>query len=503
MEVTTLRLCSSRNASIDPPSKDCSFLSIKRNTIIKNILFKRDNFGDPLLIYLKHNFDNIANVLYTIDNNDLKKQNNCGQTIIHQLSTDECLTKLLSSPEIKTKMEDVFNIKDNFGKLYIDYALETKNDKNISAIFAYNAVNEYNITNVDNSGVTLFSKILCNSPDNAKLLTKLLTNKLLSIKNRDGINNLGQIIMYSHTLLTHICSNIEQLNIDLSLFDNVDNNGRTCLMLAVEYNPKSFNILIKQQFVTLKHFMSHKLFGSCLTKAIKYNQKCIKDIIESKIFADYNNDILNGREYDIHNKTMISMNIIQLACKYSSDALIFLINTKYLDELIYEIVGSKDDKINSLKLAIIYQPDCIDTLLNSQYYRHSLIEQTNEICDVSCLMDSLQYQPSSFLRLIRSNKMTEFDIKFREQDPLKSFYRLVKTDSSNSLKNIEEFVPLLRFTNEPCEANDKTVCGICYTNKSNILFEPCYHQACITCALHLNKCHKCRTDISNRLPFNK
>lgn len=46
---------------------------------------------------------------------------------------------------------------------------------------------------------------------------------------------------------------------------------------------------------------------------------------------------------------------------------------------------------------------------------------------------------------------------------------------------------------------DDVTCGICFTNKVNICFTPCGHTVCSTCVTQIDKCHKCREKITNKI----
>ena len=52
--------------------------------------------------------------------------------------------------------------------------------------------------------------------------------------------------------------------------------------------------------------------------------------------------------------------------------------------------------------------------------------------------------------------------------------------------------------NIPCDEDDLECCNICYSFKSTVLFNNCFHKACIPCSLKLEKCHICCTEITKR-----
>lgn len=49
-----------------------------------------------------------------------------------------------------------------------------------------------------------------------------------------------------------------------------------------------------------------------------------------------------------------------------------------------------------------------------------------------------------------------------------------------------------RYSVELNEAESKAQCVICYEQKANIIFVPCGHKCCLSCAEKLVRCHMCR-----------
>lgn len=485
------------------------------NDILNESMLHHDIYGNPLIIYLKHNIEYQYEILKRIKIEHFKSHNNCGQTILHYIAREysNILINILDDSKLyfKLKKENIIYIKDIFGKMYIDYIFEMNNIDNIKYIINKNLIDCTIISNIDYSGNTLLSKMLINGKDNdiiIEYIKKMICNEVLSIRDYNGITNFFHIIKHSTNILKYICDNIKLLNIDIKIFDNIDNNARTCLMIAAEYNINSLEELLKMDIIESKHFMVHNNMGSCLTKAVKYNPQAIKLIYESNIINQYD-EILKCRENDFENDSIINMNIIQLACKYNSDSLLPLLcinKLNILNEFIYEILYvEKNVYINSLKLAIIYQPDAITTLLQSKYFRHELIEQTNNICITSCLIDSLHYQPFSFVKLLKLNKMDQQDIYYNNSNPFKEFNDLFINSNSNYITSdtdFEKMFPLLKIKNEKCDNKCDNICTICYSNKSNILLTNCYHQCCIICSLQITKCPICNNLIINKLPLH-
>jgi len=272
-------------------------------------------------------------------------------------------------------------------------------------------------------------------------------------------------------------------------------------MLAAQYNSANLVSLLKTvTYLTSKHIMISPRFGSCLTKAIKYNPKDVRHILDSKLLTE---DILYSREEDEYNGSILSMNIVQLACKYNPEALMFLLASKYdMSVFVSEIIGKSQDKVNSLKLAILYQPDAVEVLLKSKYGVNDLVKNTNNIMIVSCLVDCLTYQPASFQVLLKSGKMDHDDIYYKK-DPFNELQKLnYNFPLLDAKTDINKSIPLMKHINERCDQTDPRVCTICSTFKNKVIFSPCDHYCCVSCAMRLDKCHICRTYIEEKFVVN-
>jgi len=464
---------------------------LSRNKFPQEMLFEIDSFGDPTIIHFRYDMNNLSNILKYITPDNLRKTNNCGQTLLHILAMDNCFNDLTSL----NIPEEIYLLRDNFGKLYLDYIVEYQNQELLINLLNNKIVTSKVLCNVDKIGRTILSKIIKTFPKTNSKIIDIIDNQVLSIKNSKSVNNLGIIIKYSPVLLGEI---LKRENVDLTLLDNVDNKGRTCLMLAAQYSSNNLVTLLNHPYIKPGHMMLDRNLGSCLTKAIRYNPKDVRYILQSNLM---NNGVLYSRENEVYNGFVVGLNIVQLACKYSPDALMFILDSgKNLQNLVYEIIGKSKDKINSLKISILYQPECVEVLLKSVYGTNEIIKQTNTIMSVSCLTDAAYKQPASFPILLKYGKFEPCDIEYNESNPLNIINAVIKikheilTVSSDFYKE----VPLMKNKNEPCEADDVNVCAICSENKSNIIFDPCGHKSCVSCSMRIVKCHMCRIPIEKR-----
>lgn len=464
------------------------------NKLPQEILFETDNFGDPLIIQFRYNIEGLNNILKYLNINNLIKTNKCGQTLLHLLAIDNCFNDLLNL----NLTEELYLKQDNFGKIFLDYVIEYQNVELFKNLLNKKIITTQMLSNKDKLGKTIFYKLLKNFKRIESDITCLINNELLSIKGEDGINNLGQIIKYSKSLLNYV---LDIPNFNIAILDNIDNKGRTCLMLAAEYNSDNLVRLLNSPHIKSHHMMVHKNLGSCLTKAIRYNPKDVRFILQSNLM---NNEILYSRENEIYNDYVVTLNIVQLACKYNHEALMFILReNKNMKELVHEIIGKSRDKLNSLKIAILYQPECVEVLLKSDYGTIELIKETNPIMGISCFMDAIYKQPASFPLLLKYGKYNEEDLKYKNNNPISAINNLIKVshDTFSASTNFYEEVPLIKYKNEPCDSNHPQACTICSENKANIIFNPCGHKCCVSCSLRITKCHFCRNGIQNRLSF--
>jgi hypothetical protein len=242
-------------------------------------------------------------------------------------------------------------------------------------------------------------------------------------------------------------------------------------------------------------------FGSVLTKLIKYHPNEVRLMTNTSaklgVAKLLTEDILLSREEDIHNDRPIGLNIVQLACKYHPEALMFLLSSGHdLTKQITEITGPMTDRINALKLAILYQPESVTILLKSKYGA-GLIAATNPIMNKSCLVDSIYEQPASFGPLLTYATPAERDFN---GDPFKVFSEINPNYYTITAKtDLYATYPLMKELNERCTSDDPNLCTICTTFKRKVIFAPCQHTACVTCSTTLSKCHQCRTDIKQYL----
>jgi hypothetical protein len=471
---------------------------MKKSIIPHDILYSVDQYGDLLLTKLRYNLDDFGNILKYVSKEHIIHQNKCGQTIMHLFANDKCF------PNIIADISDNLMLNDNFGKSCIDYVVENHALDNMDYLIDNKILKSYMLEHVDKSNKTLLSKILVAFPDNHLKLSTLLTDNVLNVTDSDGITNLGYIIMYSNELLEwYLTSNLSK-----KILDKVDNNGRTCTMIAAQHNIDNLRLLLKNNNIEEKHLMVHKNLGSCLSTVIRFHPKAIRYILDSD---KMNDKLIESRENDSYFNTIINMNIVQLACKYSDEALMFICSSKYdVSNLVEETVGKSNDLVNSLKLAIIYQPDCTEYLLKSKYCTDTLINNTNKIMIKSCSINALDYQLGSFIKIAKSNKFKHIHMTYNQLSPINqlidTYYLNLYDDGTDAQYDkiadilLKKF-PLIKNTDEFCTSSDKDACNMCCMKKNKV-FLNCGHKACIACSTKIYKCHMCRTQITQRLQYD-
>lgn len=468
---------------------------LENNKISLKSLFGLDRFGDPLIVHLKHDIKNIKYIFENVNADLFYKQNKCGQTILHQFANEDYFRDLVIMNAFGNSNE-IFEIEDNFGNTYLDYIVHSRNEETLRLLINKNMITKRLISHKNKNGKTCFSKLLISFPEIHDKFKYLIDGELLNVKDNTGLNNFANIIKYSTLLLKYVLSHQNLLNDEI--LNNIDNKGRTCLMIAAQYNAENLVALLNHHQINLSHFMVHHKFGSCLTKAIKYNPRCVKYILENNKFG---NELLYSRENDLYNDYMIDLNIVQLACKYNPEALMFILScNKDIVDLVREIYGKNNDKINSLKLAILYQPECVEILLKSKYGCNEFVKETNTIMDVSCVSDALYKQPASLQTILKSEKFMDEDIHFNNVNPTELLKTILNTRENIPLTtNFYSKIPLMKYKNDPCDSNDHNCCTICACNKSKVYFAPCGHKSCVLCALRISKCHICRSIITNKI----
>jgi hypothetical protein len=393
---------------------------------------------------------------------------------------------------------------DIFGKTCIDYIAESKHTDNMNYLLDNKLLLSNNLLHIDKAGKSLFSKLLAGFPAMHMQFTELLTDEVLNVKDSMGITNLGHIIIHSEELLEYYLSS----KLSKAILDEPDNNGRTCTMIAAQYNGDNLKLLLKSEYIKTQHLMLHKNIGSCLTATIKYCPKLIRFVLDSdKMTAE----IMDSKENEKHFNTIISMNIVQLACKHNPEALMFLISSKYnITDHINETVGKSDDMVNAFKLAIIYQPECVEILLKSKYYTDEMINNTNNIMTKSCALDALDMQPLSFIKLAKSGKFKHVHMIFGGHSPMDRIMHIyysnryddnTDTQYEQVADDILKKCPTIKNPDQLCDSTDPDACVMCSGRKNKIFISPCNHKACITCSTRTYKCHMCRGQIAQRINY--
>lgn len=482
---------------------------LQNNMIPHKLLFTKDAYGDVLLLNIKHHFNDIENILKYIPWDVITDVNNYKQTFYHHFANDLSFKYLLNH---KNFYGSILSQIDSFGKTCVDYIIEYNNIDNFELLLQNSnciSVLSNILLNKDNKYNT-FGKLLKNMEDISngshnceKELNKIVfNNKFLMEKDNYGITNFMQIVRYSSYILSSLI-NSETFKFDTKLLDTVDNNGFTVLMIASIYNIESFEILLNKfsDKFSIKHLIGNKYNGSCLTKLIKHNPQGIRFIINSKLMT---NQLILSQEIDNINDYNTSLNVIQLACVYSSDALSFILNSEFdLTDLIFEIKGKKDNLFNALKLAITYQPDCIPLLLKSKYGSLDLLLDTEKLLNKNLLIGAFELQSNSCVKLIENKLIIDNPDKFLNSNILDQFTKSFPNVNIDNFNKLKTQYPLTKENDTFCSRKDPNVCNICVSKIKKVLFQPCNHTFCVGCSIRLKSCPNCRSSITDKIVFNK
>ena len=199
-----------------------------------------------------------------------------------------------------------------------------------------------------------------------------------------------------------------------------------------------------------------------------------------------------------YNNINFPANYFEIACRYNSDSVKILLNNKNinLSEVISNIYNKNDYKFNCIKLALLYQPYALKYILESKYCTRNLIIETNLLINDGCLFEALNNQIASYSILYNSDYISDLTYHTIHGDINIKYKEIINNYDINLDK-------LLKIPDSPTDINDNELCSICYNNKYKIIFSPCSHKSCVTCAVKLYKCHQCRTIIKNKLIYNK
>jgi hypothetical protein len=507
--ITTELLLSKINNNIlidELAKKQLMFEYLLKNKIITNdLLCRRDRDGDMTLYKLRYNAHNFENLFNYIDWNILTETNKIGQTIFHSFATNnESIKQLIKHKSFDSK---ILEQRDHFGKMCLDYVVETKQESVFDTFIKNKLINDSMIKNIDTAGVSMFEKILVHLNDKIKDITHLITYDVLAIKNGIGMTNLMQLAKYSRFGWKWYLDS----DIDKNLLDINDSFGNTYLMTMCCYNSDNLELTLGKydKYIKSNHLYVHKNMGSCLTKIIKYNPQDIRHLLESKIVGD-NLDVFQTREDEKYVDSIIGMNIVQLSCKYSPDSLSFLLSSKYeevIRSMIYENIGSEVDLLNSFKIAIIYQPDCISQIIKSKYYTKQLLNDTiNIMPQKNLLLDSFGYQPQSFVKLLETKSINGLFIDGHKTNNDTAFKRIQNMVNHNKIINENTnyllISNLFRYKDTICDnINDINCCQLCSFKQNKVLFLPCLHKCCVSCGLKIPECHICRGEINQKIVF--
>jgi len=305
----------------------------------------------------------------------------------------------------------------------------------------------------------------------------------IKITDTKGNNLMMYVIRYDDS--DKIFDHILNLNKDIEYCLNYRNNKHhTPIMYAGIHNGNIVGKLLNTgliKLIMLYHGDSNK--GSVLTLTAKFQPLGLKHMLK---WDGLTNKIINVLDNNY--------NFFQIACINNSNSvkyalsskfdLTHLINNKYPHPAIMLVTGN--------------QPDGLKALLESNYCTQNLFELV--IGDNRTIIDeAYDSQPQSLKYILESKFATD---NFINRENFKG-YRLftILKETYPDLVNIKDVMTnnLTNYPNVKVDENDKSLCMICCAHKMNVVFVPCGHQVCISCAFKMKECPNCRSEIKNKI----
>lgn len=494
-------------------------LLIEFNTF--NELYNRKDLIDLLLnsdSYLKYIFDNnlvdheiiryndyqiikkldnplyikdIFNIILQLDDKYLILDQQKNKTIFHKCAIypnliTQCLKKYILIHEDYT----ILLTKDNLNKTFLDYLIENEYIDDIDFIIQL-FDDKLLLSLIENQDYQKRNFVMkcCISNKSKSLLQKIKLNMIQHVLFHEDYTNtttLMYIIRYTDDLLMELISLL-----DLSVIYNRNVEDDDIFTIATRYNYKNLGILINDKRVMEKY----NDYNKCFVIACRYESNSIKLLLETdKINLRKCNGILQYNNYNCY------ANFLQIACRYNESSVRELINIKQnLENYFTDIYIDNDNNIlfNALKLALIYEPNTFELILNSKYGNIKLLNDMSEICEENnCIIEIINKQMASYLKLTNSKYFNESLYNHPKYGNL-----LDKFDDMLTITRMDE--KILKYKDIACDEYYSNICSICYSNEERIIFVPCSHKSCITCASRLGTCPQCRSIIEQKLLFNK
>jgi ankyrin repeat protein len=365
-----------------------------------------------------------------------------------------------------------------------------------------------------------FLHSLCELPNKGQVRTNLqtalkspiFTTELLLIQNKKGQNAIMSSFLHNNWLIADQLINSPQFTAEI--LAQTDNNGDSTLMYIIRFLRPRSDLLTKvigmvtkdmlehhndshENPITycclyngdsIKHFLDlsimnndmlyiHSTTGSCLTLAARHQPQAVKHILAWPPLEWY---ILSAITDGNH--------FVEIGCIYNAESVKMVIESPYDMKNYFQ--GS------TIMLAAKHQPEAVKYILDSQYGSTELLE--TEQNNRTCINEAYDYQPKSLLYIIDSKYCTHDILNKEDEYGYRLLHKLQTVYSDVQKYEDIKKLKLIEHINETCEENDPMCCSICCTFKTKVVFNPCPHTSCVSCAFKLKKCHICRKQIMER-----
>lgn len=424
---------------------------------IKKILLEKNNKNESFMHIL-------AERGYVDDLNDIVEIYDCE-------SKSKILEKILT--EQNNEGENVLMICCDKAPEFIVRFFEKESNKN-----KYLTIN--NIMKTNNNHMTMFANLIKIQTDDFTSIIEYCLSKLYEhTENEQSVQS----------LTTHLLKPFKsEYNFDNLLKVN------DMMEIAAISNKINLTTLLNNKNIISQY--DH--FTKCFALACRYKHNNIKSLFETKkvdLCCCY--DVMKIEDDGGIENYMA--NYLQLACRYNTESVMELLNLEIdLTNALHEQnTDNKKRPFNAFTLAILFEPDATRLLIDSKYITESYIKMTNTLLNRNCMFYALFSQLSSLVHMNKSNKFIMY-----QNDSTEGNIDIKLTSLIVNYNNVSIYHnPLLKNKDIMCASSHNESCGICCQNIQCVMFSPCAHKSCISCAMKFSKCHVCRATITDKLFF--
>jgi hypothetical protein len=349
--------------------------------------------------------------------------------------------------------------------------------------------------------------------------SKFLTSNLILTQDRHKKNAIMILLEHCPNIGVKLLRSNNYINID-ELFKQQDVNGNNLLMYGIKYCGNFVLEMLSKNIITENMMNTRNInYHTPIMYAAKYNGSIIEHLVKLKYC---NNSML----YSMHSDYGSALT---LAARYQPFGIKFLLAWK---DISWHVLHTLDDKLDFVKIASIHnpkslkyildsnidvlpflenkcaeptiilaarhQPEGLKYILDSKYCTKSMFETAIDD-DRTILDEGYEFQPKSLKYIVNSKFAT---VDFLNRQDFKGYRLLIKIQQVyNNVRTYEDIenIPIINMLNIAVDMKDPLVCIICYTNKINIVFYPCRHIACGSCAFKLKHCPQCRVEIEEKM----